>query len=287
MATSPGPDAAPAGRVRWRRVLLVLTAGVLGLIAITHAVGGTTMTWIGIGAGVLVLAGGWLIINPWLHRHLHPGGKPEKRARSRTRGSLNYPGQRGRGLRQPFRSPGSPGRRHRPAMAPFRRPGGAGSRRARSSGILGRRRRPAGSAVSPRRRGGAGQPRRRIGALSRHSRRPVGRPGSGTGSRLAARRFTPFRSRSRSFSGRRRSSGPFSGTRRKTSAGRRAGAGTAAGRRFRSWRPSAWHRPRRRPGGRTSPGGGPSARTSPRRRRLIIPFRRRGRAGTGRGAGTG
>ena len=216
MATSPGPDAAaaPAGRVRWRRVLLWLLIGVLGLIAVTHAAGGTTMTWAGIGTGVLVLAGGWLVINPWLHRHLHPGGKPGMRTRTtkttRTRGSLNYPGQRGRGLRQPFRSPGSRGRRHRPVMAPFRRPGGAGSRRRGkgSSGILGRRRRPAGS-ISPRRRGGAGVPGRRTGALSRRSRRPSGRPGSGTGSRRANRRFTPFRKGSGPVSGSRRGSRSF------------------------------------------------------------------------------
>src|SRR6516164_3796226 len=167
MATASGPSAAADGRVRWRRVLLWVLLAVLGIIALTHVVGGATMAWAGSGIGVLALVGGWLVINPWLHRHRYPGGKPERKTRSRTQGSLNYPGQRGRGLRQPFRSPGSPGRRHRPAMAPFRRPGGAGSRRARSSGILGRRRRPAGSAVSPRRRGGAGQPRRRIGALSR------------------------------------------------------------------------------------------------------------------------
>jgi len=156
MATSSAPSTPDTGHVRWRRVLLLTLIPVLGIMWAGGALGAGTVELAGAGLGVLALVGGWLVINPWLHKHRYPGGKPE---RKRTTGSLNYPGQRGKGLRQPFRPGGSMSRRHRPAMAPFRRRGGAGLRpgtgRHRGS-TWGRRGRSGAGLVSPKRRGGSG-----------------------------------------------------------------------------------------------------------------------------------
>ena len=108
MATGTGPSAppAPTGHVRWRRRLLILVVLAGGIVALTHRVGGTTMEWVGIGIGGLLLVGGWLVINPWLQHHLHPHGPRQKKSR---RGSLNYPGQSGKGLRVPLRPAGRTG----------------------------------------------------------------------------------------------------------------------------------------------------------------------------------
>src|SRR6516164_3374079 len=188
MATSSAPSTPDTGHVRWRRVLLLTLIPVLGIMWAGGALGAGTVELAGAGLGVLALVGGWLVINPWLHKHRYPGGKPERKTRSRTQGSLNYPGQRGRGLRQPFRSPGSRGRRSSGAL--FRRGNGTGQRRRGTggSGTLGRRRRPAGSsAVSTKRRGGTGLARRRSGTFRRTSGSPGRRSGT-SGRRSGASR---------------------------------------------------------------------------------------------------
>ena len=162
MATA-GPSSPPPAAVhgRGRRNLLVLLMAVAGVVVLFHAVGGTAMAGIGIGlAGFVVLV---LLVwkFPKIWRHLHPAGKDQWHRRSRT-GSLNYPGQKGRGLPSiRARRHGPPGstmsRRHRPAMAPFRQRGGAGLRagtRGHRGLVPAGRRRPAGTAA--RRGGGAG-----------------------------------------------------------------------------------------------------------------------------------
>jgi hypothetical protein len=215
--TAPAPPRGPAGRVRWRRRLLYLLAAVAVVTAAEHRLGGrTTMEVAAAGAGIIVLG---LVIwrLPHLKRHFGIGNR-------RPSGSLNYPGQRGRGLMRPLRA-GS-------AATPPRRRTGAGL----LSGRPRRRSRPGGSLNYPgqrgrglmrpaRRRGGMLRSRRHAGTTprARRGRSPVSGRG-GAGSALAGRRAARRISAGRSRSGR-------AGSRLFPRAGAHRRAGTGQGRR--------------------------------------------------------
>ncbi|HXJ25334.1 MAG TPA: hypothetical protein VNH17_06530, partial [Streptosporangiaceae bacterium] len=210
------PPQSPVGRVRWRRVLLYLLGGAVAVTAAEHVLGGRTTAGVAAaGVGIIVLG---LVIwrLPHLRKHFH---NPNKR----PSGSLNYPGQRGRGLMRPLRAGSS--------ASPQRRRAGAGL-------ISGRPRRPTrpGGAGSGRRGAGMLRSRRHAGTTSRarRGRSPVSGRG-GAGSALAGRRAARRPGAGRSRSGRAGSRAfPRGGARRRagTGQGRRGALGRAGSRPF-------------------------------------------------------
>ncbi|HXJ27624.1 MAG TPA: hypothetical protein VNH17_18055 [Streptosporangiaceae bacterium] len=288
MAATAGEESAAgtrAGRVGWRRGLLVILAAAFAFPIAGHVFGGRLA-----GEGLGVLAGavllGYVIYRlPRLRRHF-----------ARPGGSLNYPGQRGKGLlRPPSRAPAAHRRWELKLPGSSRRASGSG--RSGGSGRKGPGLRLPGSG----RKGSGTGPGRKGTGLLRRSRAGTGsgRRGSVLGKPGTGRKGTGLFRRSRAGTGtgtgrkgtglfRRSRAGTGTGRRRpaRSMAGliaarrRRSGAGTPgtpAGRR-KLTRPAAWRR-RPRPG--STPGGGPQRLG----RRQALRARRAARAAAAGAAG--
>ena len=282
------PPRGPAGRISWRRRLLYLLLAAIGVTVAVHAFGGAHVGITGLSLAGLAVAILVILRLPHLRKHFH---NPYKKGGGS--GSLNYPGQRGLGLRRPVRGKGSgPGlprlmRPHRSGSSP------ASPRRHRSgAGLLSRSRRTggAGQARSGRRGAGILRGRRSAGTAPRARRgRSPGSGRGGAGSALAGRRAARRTSAGRSRSGR-AGSRPFART-----GGRRPGGPAAGARRQPSrWNPWARRRAaaaaarRRGAGGGARPGGpgpGRPSRRLPSRWRPVARWRARRRAGSGSGQG--